>query len=85
MRFSPAHPVRVALAAALAAGASQQAAERAARIAVRSDHHDYEIPYLADARLAVERADIEVARAYRKQHPPGPGLPEPAQPELDLQ
>ena len=85
LRYSAAHPQRVALAAAINAGANAHEARVAARFAVLTIQPAEIVPYLEAARLAVEDAACSSVGLYRKRHPPAPGMPEPSQFELELQ
>jgi hypothetical protein len=86
LRFSESHPVRVAMAAAVEAGAGEMVAAQAARWAVRADQPNREIPYLDVARTAVFDAARRSVASYRNQHPPAPGIDlNPDQPELELE
>jgi hypothetical protein len=74
LRFSAAHPQRIAKWAALEAGASEREAKLAARFAVLTTQPKEIIPYLEVARLAVEEAGQESIGKYRKHNP---AVPEP--------
>jgi hypothetical protein len=81
LRFSIAHPSRIALAAALAAGASGAQGLKAARAAVRAGEVA-EIPYGEIAREAADTAQRGAIGLYRRTNPPAAGIdlsaPEPA-------
>ena len=87
LKFSSAHPQRIALAAVMSAGASGREARVAARYAVLTIQPKEIVPYLEIARLAVEDAGAVTVDRYRKIAPPAPEpvLVEAAQPELALE
>jgi hypothetical protein len=69
LRFSVAHPQRIAVAAAMAAGASGAEALRAARVVCVSDRIDYAVPYVAEAKAGIDRFAAEAVGRYRELHP----------------
>jgi hypothetical protein len=75
LRFSAAHPQRIAKAAALEAGASDREARVAARFAVLTTQPTEIVPYLEVARMAVEDAGQVSMGKYRKHNPPAPEVP----------
>jgi hypothetical protein len=89
LRFSEAHPQRIALAAVIDAGGTAREARVAARYAVLTTQPTEIVPYLEIARMAVEDAGHATISLYRKVVPPVPDHLTPKvdaiQPELSLE